>query len=234
MRSAEELYYRRQCVLNTITDLQAYFLRAYGALEEPEPPASPTLTPVVPTRTRQLQCRWGFGNSSVCDAFHLGQMTRFFTLRTKTVFLGSSLIDPDFSVDPRQDHGYDTDHAIQPHQGPPADITSIIASLKQIPDYQIDSNHTGCGVRRRIVPTLDSIEKFVADGRGLLGVLPARIAPLASSSWTNPSQQRAQAVDVRSSRIMAIHPPSQSTRLGSSQEGDARLLFTARKRNWEA
>lgn len=238
----EELYYRRQCVMNTITDLQAYFLRAYGALEESDDPkqmlSNPASVPTTSLRPRQFQCRMAFGNSSACDAFHLGQMTRFFTLRTKTVFLGSSLLDPDFN--PEDDQNSESDDTPErPQSGPPADITAIIASLKTFPDYQIEPSHTGCGVRRRFVPALDCIEKFVGDSRGLLGVsLRHRLSfssePLSSISWSNRAIPRAKAVDIRSSRINAIHYRSPRTsRSTSSQEDEARLLFTAKTRNWE-
>lgn len=242
--NAEELYYRRQCVLNTITDLQAYFLRAYGALEEPEDPkqvlSNPASVPTTALRPRQFQCRMAFGNSSACDAFHLGQMTRFFTLRTKTVFLGSSLIDPDF--DPEDNLTRANDDTVGRRQsGPPTDITAIITSLKTFPDYQIEPSHTGCGVRRRIVPALDCIEKFVADGRGLLGISlrhspsPSSATSLASVSWSNRALPRAKAVDIRSSSINDIcYPSRRSSRSASSQEDEARLFFTARTRNWES
>jgi hypothetical protein len=223
--SPEELYYRQQCVLNTITDLQAYFLRAFGALEEPSGSEPTTVTTV---QYRQYQCRCGFGNSSACDTFHLGQMTRFFTLRTKTIFLGSTLIDPDFSPDSEDEE----------RSGPPRDITTIIKSLKRCPDYQIDTNHNGCGVRRRFLPPLDCIERFVGDSRGLLGIELQHWDhtewPSASSSWANRSLRRALALDVHLSRVSAIPLMSSGLSRNPSQEENARLLFTAKKRNWEA
>lgn len=242
----EELYYRRQCVLNTITDLQAFFLRAYGALEEPHEPKPSSTTPSATQTTvqqRQFQCRCGFGNSNACDAFHLGQMMRFFTLRTKTIFIGSSLLDPDFTLDPENgdSNGQDTSVPPQPlatAAGPPSDITSIISSLKQCPDYQLDANHTGCGVRRRFVPPLDCIERFVGDGRGLLGIdirsWDEKKWPLASESWANPARRRASAVDVRFSKINAVHATPSGLLRPKTQEENARLLFTTRRRNWEA
>ncbi|GAQ10386.1 hypothetical protein ALT_7707 [Aspergillus lentulus] len=242
----EELYYRRQCVLNTITDLQAFFLRAYGALEEPHKPKPSNTTPSAAQTTvqqRQFQCRCGFGNSNACDAFHLGQMMRFFALRTKTIFIGSSLLDPDFTVDPESEdgNGQDTPEWPQPLStaaGPPSDITSIISSLKQCPDYQLDANHTGCGVRRRFVPPLDCIERFVGDSRGLLGVdirsWDEKKWPLASESWANRARRRASVVDVRFSKINAVHATPSGLLQPRTQEENARLLFTARRRNWEA
>ncbi|RHZ59036.1 uncharacterized protein CDV56_106737 [Aspergillus thermomutatus] len=242
----EELYYRRQCVLNTITDLQAFFLRAYGALDEPYEPKSSNTTPsAAPTtvQPRQSQCRCGFGNSNACDAFHLGQMIRFFALRTKTIFIGSSLLDPDFTLDPESedDNGQDTPERPQPLSTaavPPSDITAIISSLKQCPDYQLDANHTGCGVRRRFVPPLDCIERFVGDGRGLLGVdirsWDEKKWPLASESWANRARRRASVVDVRFSKINAVHAAPSGLLRPRTQEENARLLFTATRRNWEA
>lgn len=200
-------------------------------------------------RPREFQCRCGFGNSNACDAFHLGQMVRFFAIRTKTVFLGSSLLDSEFTLDSDEEDGYgngDGDgetEATTTTTSPPTDVTAIIASLKQLPDYQIDSNHTGCGIRRRIVPALDCIERFVGDGRGLLGISSPRPTngdaetklPLAVNSWRTRSLRRAWRVDIRFSRITAVHymPPGGSSRT-VSQEEDARLFFTARKRYWES
>ncbi|EAW22268.1 uncharacterized protein NFIA_009480 [Aspergillus fischeri NRRL 181] len=242
----KELYYRRQCVLNTITDLQAFFLRAYGALEEPHEPKPSNTAPSAAQTTvqqRQFQCRCGFGNSNACDAFHLGQMMRFFALRTKTIFIGSSLLDPDFTLDPENEDGNGQDTPVPPQPlataaEPPSDITSIISSLKQCPDYQLDANHTGCGVRRRFVPPLDCIERFVGDGRGLLGVdirsWDEKKWPLASESWANRARRRASVVDVRFSKINAVHATPSGLLRPRTQEENARLLFTARRRNWEA
>ncbi|KAH8434229.1 uncharacterized protein LDX57_011867 [Aspergillus melleus] len=240
----EELYYRRQCILNTITDLQAYFLRAYGALEETDDP-KPTnaISFLGGNQSRHYQCRCGYGNSSACDMFHLGQMTRFFALRTKTVFLGSSLIDPDFGTDPDGDGDGDGDsNGLDPPpsstSGPPTDISAIISSLKQCPDYQIDSNHTGCGIRRRFIPPLDCIEGLVGDRRGLLGIELNRWDvtqwPLASGSWANRSLRRALVIEIHFARISAIPRMSPGLILADSREESARLFFTAKKRRWEA
>ncbi|TQB77064.1 hypothetical protein MPDQ_005549 [Monascus purpureus] len=293
--SVESPRWRRQYVLNTITDLQAYFLRAYGAMEEgPEdfkpPPVAAVPIPLIRQQPRQFQCRWAFGNSSACDAFHLGQIIRFFSLRTKTIFLGSTLIDPDFTPDPdletdsdpgdgdgqqesenkERDKGkdiYPNSVDVSGSVGPStSDISSLIASLKQCPDYQIDSNHSGCGVRRRLLPALDCIERFVGDPRGLLGIIIrpgsnpnveiSRSSDLSSLlpptnswwAWTNKSLRRADSVDIRFSKIVSIHfdPSSsrvsqqrtstaaESLRSSRSPEEDARLFFTARRRDWEA
>ncbi|KAL1963609.1 hypothetical protein VTN77DRAFT_8054 [Rasamsonia byssochlamydoides] len=260
----EELYYRRQCVLNTITDLQAHFLRLYGALEDdpaevrttpslPHAGATSTTTTATTTKSRPIQCRWGFSNSRACDSFHLGEMTRFFALRTKTIFLGSTLIDPGFDeeedlINSNNNHNNNNTEATATadHQqtSPPGDILSLTASLRQIPDYQIDSNHVGCGIRRRLLPLLDCIDRFTgSSGRGLLGlVLRVWKSPSSTSnsntndsnsnsdlnsnsnsklwmnanSWSNWLLRRAESVDIRASRIVDIRYVSAPTTVHKS------------------
>ncbi|KAL5338511.1 hypothetical protein BJX70DRAFT_200461 [Aspergillus crustosus] len=246
----EELYYRRQSVLNTITDLQAYFLRIYGAFEEPTPIKSIISTASLSgfrqnQPQNQYQCRCGLGNSSACDAFHLGQMTRFFTLRTKTIFIGSTLINPDFYPDVENSASDSGPETRSNRSTPSADITSVISSLKQCPDYQIDSNHIACGIRRRLLPSLDCIDGFVGDERGLLGVnlnywhgqgstSAGRKWPHINGSWANRSHRRALVLDLRLSKISGVPVMSAGGSGAQFREEDARLLFTARKRNWES
>jgi hypothetical protein len=250
---AEEIYYRRQCVLNTITDLQAHFLRIYGGMEDLDSakPSSNnrslgaafmTSGPAL-NHSRQFQCRGGFSNSSQCDLFQLGQMIRFFSMRAKTIFFGSTLIDPDFSATPEDEHtvGENRNDA----SAPPSDITAIISSLKQYPDYPIDEAHTGCGVRRRIMPALECVEKFAWDDRGLLGITPvvSGASVLHSSislkwtPWSNLLDQK-HMVDVSFARVTAVYYPStpsknQITR-STPQDELGRLLFTAARRDWSA
>ncbi|KAJ5788995.1 uncharacterized protein N7518_006006 [Penicillium psychrosexuale] len=250
----EEIYCRRQYVLNTITDLQAHFLRVYGGLEETDSARSAANNRTLGRafiasantlfQSRQFQCRGGFNNASQCDLFQLGQMIRFFSMRARTIFLGSTLIDPDFDSAPHDDgHTAGESRNDQP-PGPPSDITAIIASIKQYPDYTIDEAHTGCGVRRRIMPALECIEKFVLDDRGLLGITPAVSDtavsdPSRPSKWTlwSDSTRKKHTVDISFARVTAVYYPSapsknQATR--STQEELGRLLFTAARRDWSA
>ncbi|KAF3398557.1 hypothetical protein F1880_006150 [Penicillium rolfsii] len=237
----EELYYRRQCVLNTITDLQAYFLRKYGALESEEP--MPTTSKILSHHTiyqhRAFQCRAGLGNASQCDLFHLGQMTRFFALRSKSIFIGSTLIDPEF-----RPPGIEDEDDGEEMPSPGVDISSLIVSLKRYPDYQIDLNHQACGVKRRLLPILDGIEKFVMDGRGMLGVLPSfgdKSEDRQRLQWKSEllfaeevSIILNQISSVRiSSKGAAMTNGSSSSARSLSQEDYARALFTAKKRKWE-
>jgi hypothetical protein len=177
-------------------------------------------------------------------------MTRFFSLRAKTIFLGSTLIDPDFSATPIED-GHVVDQELNGHSSskppasPPSDITAIIASLKQYPDYPIDEAHSGCGVRRRIMAPLECIEKFVWDDRGLLGIMLPALNPLVSDishparwiPWADLVNKK-QTVEISFARVTAVHYPStpQKNQLNRStpQEEVGRLLFTAAKRDWTA
>jgi hypothetical protein len=194
--------------------------------------------------SRQFQCRGGFNNASQCDLFQLGQMIRFFSMRAKTIFFGSTLIDPDFSAAPEDEHTVGESRSDQA-SGPPSDITAIIASVKQYPDYPIDEAHTGCGVRRRIMPALECVEKFAWDDRGLLGITPIAsdspvLDPSISLKWIPWADllHRKHMVDVSFARVTAVYYPSapsknQVTR-STPQEELGRLLFTAAKRDWSA
>lgn len=194
--------------------------------------------------SRHFQCRGGFSNASQCDLFQLGQMIRFFSVRAKTIFLGSALIDPDFGAASEDEHTSSESKSNQ-YSSPSSDITAIISSLKQYPDYLIDEAHTGCGVRRRIMPALECVEKFVLDARGLLGITPQVSSSPASDSfealnwvpWADLVHWK-HTVDISFARVTAVYYPSaplnnQVTR-STPQEALARLLFTAAKRDWSA
>ena len=236
----EELYYRRQCIMNTITDLQAHFLRVYGALEDdaernrPQTKHSMIMT-AVSSNVRPFQCRWGFDNSKACDSFHLGEMVRFFTMRSKTIFIGSTLIDPGYDNssdgeedgddhDGREDENHLNvtlgDEKKQHQDGfdrtasvTSTDLLSITSSLRQIPDYQIDNNHTGCGIRRRLLPVLDCIDGFVGHRRALIGLTGVNMWKSSMrathrrtnlDSWRSSGLPRAEEVDIRGAKIVGI------------------------------
>lgn len=225
--------------MNTITDLQAHFFRVYGALESEESQKATSSTAAVNTAPtpalphRHFQCRAGMANASQCDLFHLGQMTRFFAMRAKTIFLGSNLIDPDSISDnyDELDGGNGSEENMPP--GAPSDITAILASMKQFPDYQIDSNHQACGVRRRLLPILPCIDKYLLDSRSLLGVRPCPSDRRRRHWARGPSYHT---VDIRFSKILSIHYPAGNSRWANptTTSDEAASLFTARKRNWEA
>jgi hypothetical protein len=286
--------------MNTITDLQAHFLRVWGALEDDVERSQPQtknnmLATAVSPNARSLQCRWGFDNSRACDSFHLGEMVRFFSMRSKTIFLGSTLIDPgyDNAVDEEEDdqgEQWDGKKSYENEKNTPhdevvnrganaasADILSITASLRQMPDYQIDPNHTGCGIRRRLLPLLDCIDGFIGHRRAVIGLTDVMVwkwstTPVSqrkgnADSWKLPSLSRAEEVDVRGAKLVGIRkitprttiidiinhsqnsavekigkvvapstssPSSSPVRSFQQPQEEARLFFTAMKRNWES
>jgi hypothetical protein len=161
-------------------------------------------------------------------------------MRAKTIFFGSTLINPDFSATPEDE--YTVGESNDQSTGPSLVITAIIASLKQYPDYPIDEAHTGCGIRRRIMPALECVEKFVWDDRGLLGISPASdsVSESTSSRWIPWADllTRKHMADVSFARVTAVYYPSapsknQVTR-STPQEELCRLLFTASRRDWSA
>lgn len=157
-------------------------------------------------------------------------MIRFFSVRTKTIFLGSTLIDPGFddnrSEEEKEDDEEDeegdlvTDNS-KSTSTTAVDVLAITASLRQIPDYQIDSNHTGCGIRRRLLPVLDCVDGFTGHRRGSLGLTDVQIWKSASSSptalrlnpnsWKNRGLVRAETVDIRAAKIVNITRQSSTT-----------------------
>ncbi|KHO01935.1 uncharacterized protein MAM_00936 [Metarhizium album ARSEF 1941] len=57
----EELQYRRECILDTISSIQRHFLDLYSS--------------------RHRQCKLGYDSSTACDSFQFGQMLRFLLSR---------------------------------------------------------------------------------------------------------------------------------------------------------
>ncbi|KAJ5523928.1 hypothetical protein N7494_010578 [Penicillium frequentans] len=235
----EELYYRRRCIMSTITDLQAHFLRAYGVLEDTNPvppvPAQRSIAMAFATsHKRHFQCRAGLANGSECDIFQAGQLIRFFAMRSKTVFIGSNLIDPEFNTDPGS-QGEDG-QGNQSDLFDLSDIIAILTTLKEFPDYQVDANHGSCGIKRRIVPIIPSIENLLLNPKSLIGLDYGRWFDAFTRRATEwKTAQRAYCVDIRQSLIYAVHDSEKGPhRILPAANRDARLLFTAHKRNWEA
>ena len=123
-----ELYHRRVCLLSTLNSLVLHILSLYIA----SPP--------------RLQCRLGYDSSPACDSFQLGQMLRFLTRIDVLRIQGS--IFPNSSPS-------------SSHESLPAsytgEIDALFSSLRQCPSYQIDTNHTHCGMRTRLLPALEPL-----------------------------------------------------------------------------
>ncbi|KAI1471315.1 uncharacterized protein F4812DRAFT_413535 [Daldinia caldariorum] len=111
--------------------------------------------------SRTRQCKLGYDSSAACDSYQLGEMFKF--------LMHKNLLFPvDFSPG-SLDSIADTS-LLQ--------IESVLATLRQCPSYQIDKNHTNCGLRTRVLPILDFI----------LGLLSANSVPITRSTWRSNRQ----------------------------------------------
>ncbi|KAF4553482.1 Hypothetical protein D9617_7g032100 [Elsinoe fawcettii] len=93
--------------------------------------------------SRTRQCRLGYDSSSACDSFQLGEAVKFFS-RAGTLSLTGSLIPDD----------------ADPWEG---DIMEVLEKWKMCPEYQIDGNHHHCGIRTRLLPVLERVERAVEE-----------------------------------------------------------------------
>jgi hypothetical protein len=94
--------------------------------------------------SRDRLCKLGYDSSPQCDSFQLGEMVRFFS-RIGTLQFQGTIIDAN---DPPETHA--------------GDLNALLDSLRQIPEYQIDRFHTHCGIRTKLVPLLDFLQKCIA------------------------------------------------------------------------
>lgn len=93
--------------------------------------------------SRTRQCRLGYDTSPECDSFQFGEMVRFY-LRAGTLRLENTIAGLPHSSESSND-AYD------------GDIHLLLDRLKQIPEYQVDRNHSHCGIRTRLVPFVDLV-----------------------------------------------------------------------------
>lgn len=62
------------------------------------------------------------------------------------------------------------------------DIGSILAALKQCPAYQIDKNHTHCGLRARALPAVEYVQAMLASGAVAIS-RPAWVRDREGATW---------------------------------------------------
>ncbi len=94
--------------------------------------------------SRERQCKLGYDSSPQCDSFQLGEMMRFF-VRTGTLQLRGTIIDTE---EPPESYAGDLDH--------------LLDTLRQVPEYQIDKFHSHCGIRTKLVPLLDLLQRHLS------------------------------------------------------------------------
>ncbi|OCL04111.1 hypothetical protein AOQ84DRAFT_324901 [Glonium stellatum] len=172
----------------------------------------------------ERQCKLGYDTSVQCDSFQLGEMIRFFT-RLGTLRLQGTI--------------YDTEPP--PHYS--GDIDRLLDSLRQCPSYQVDKNHSHCGLRARLVPLLDLIQNQLSlDSRSIdIG--------LCIECWNNHRARYAWSGTKRSllwapTRLLSGTVSSIAAREGKGRRPSqsscfaghvvVRDMFTAVERQWTA
>ncbi|KAI9763661.1 MAG: hypothetical protein M1840_000375 [Geoglossum simile] len=227
----DELRYRRECILNTLNAMQLHLLKLYTS--------------------KRRQCKLGYDSSPQCDSFQLGEAVRFLT-RIGTLRLQGQIFGP-------SEDGGDNESGAAAGRQSVRDVESLIATMKQAPSYQIDSNHRHCGIRTRLIPALEHMEAllpsvglcltcWVSDRNGYAwspkeGSGEGEYRFLAPSS-SSPAREGAPPVSVGKDSITVAAIPAAVVRearderkSGSNCEGLAhhRLawgLFTAEKPDW--
>ncbi|KAJ9133542.1 Hydroxyproline-rich glycoprotein [Pleurostoma richardsiae] len=108
--------------------------------------------------SRTRQCKLGYDSSVACDSYQLGEMVKFLSNKELLFFVDFSPCSLESVKD------YST-----------VEIGHILSVLKQCPSYQIDKNHTNCGLRTRILPILEYIQ----------AMLSSNSISIARSAWKN-------------------------------------------------
>jgi len=185
----EELAYRRECILATISSLQSHFLNLYS---------KPSKRP---------HCRLGYASSPQCDSFQLGEMLRFF-IRKGTVRIQSLISES-------------TNEYTPSYCG---SITTLLASLRDCPSYQIDEHHSHCGLRTKFMPLLDHLTTMLASAEQI---------SVCMSCWRkHKSEHSWQESTIKEWRFRGELPGHAIVNECGSRHDIGRNMFTAERREW--
>ncbi|TGJ87263.1 hypothetical protein E0Z10_g1546 [Xylaria hypoxylon] len=168
------------------------------------------------------QCKLGYDSSVACDSYQLGEMFKFLTNKGLLFLVDFSPASLDAIADT----------ALLP-------VDHVLATLRQCPAYQIDKNHTNCGLRTRLLPILDFIQ----------ALLSANSIPVSRTAWKSgraahawmPGEPDAK-VDARGDggvkpfRFTRALAGDQRLRFENAMGADkfARDVFTATSWDWTA
>ncbi|KZF23937.1 hypothetical protein L228DRAFT_236919 [Xylona heveae TC161] len=163
--------------------------------------------------SKQRQCRLGYDSSAQCDSFQLGEMVRFF-VRIGTLRLQGNIYD----------HGEGAD-------AHPGNLDRLLESLRQCPSYQIDRNHSHCGLRTLILPILSYLELWIS--------LEAQICARcwkddrANYSWLSAPPSRTYKFQVSAPRGSRKNKSATSRTPCGTDHGVAKHIFTAETHEWK-
>ncbi|KAF2124851.1 hypothetical protein P153DRAFT_361016 [Dothidotthia symphoricarpi CBS 119687] len=165
----------------------------------------------------ERQCKLGYDTSLQCDSFQLGEMIRFFT-KIDTLRMQGKIYD---NTEPTYYLG---------------DIDRLLMSLRQSSNYQVDSNHSHCGLRSRFLPLVDQIQNQLSLDTGSLDI------GICADCWTHHRPEYAWYMAKRpvlwTSRTLGNgclrkgHQRTPSSCL--SKHLAVRDLFMAVEKNWTA
>jgi len=113
------------------------------------------------------------------------------------------------------------------------DIFSLIATLKQCPSYQIDTHHTNCGLRTRLLPILEYIQTMLSSGA--VGILSKPFRDNREAvTWVPGDVGRRGDDDRRGFRFTRALAGDQRLRVEGSMAAEklAKQLFTASEWDW--
>ncbi|KAI9877323.1 MAG: hypothetical protein M1830_004253 [Pleopsidium flavum] len=152
--------------------------------------------------SRQRQCKLGYDSSPQCDSFQLGEMIRFLT-RVGTLHL-QGIINECSDAVPYAER-----------------IDHLLDLLRQCPSYQINKHHSHCGLRTRLQPAVDMVQRYLESEAGVCG-----------KCWNDREDRLAWSKHPRVER-WACSPQKMLRRNRCEQHDKAREMFTALERDWE-
>ncbi|KAI1456199.1 hypothetical protein F4805DRAFT_468256 [Annulohypoxylon moriforme] len=145
--------------------------------------------------SRTRQCKLGYDSSAACDSYQLGEIIKFLTNKNLMFLVDFSPGSLDSIADTSL-----------------LQIETVISTLRQCPSYQIDKNHTNCGLRTRILSILDFIH----------GLLSANSIPINRNLWKTNRQSVAWLPPEGEGKTSTEEKPFRFTR---SLAGDQRFRF---------
>ncbi|KAG5914462.1 hypothetical protein E4U42_000480 [Claviceps africana] len=158
--------------------------------------------------SRDRQCKLGYDSSAACDPFQLGQMLKFLLSR-------DLLRLADYAP------------GREPHASRLLDLEDLLATLKQLPSYQVDKHHLNCGPRLRVDPIIDYVKAMLA----------ANVVSLPLAEWKRRRSDVSWVAGGDAPPVFAF-----TRALASDQrlryegamyaDGMARRLFTAGEWDW--
>ena len=166
--------------------------------------------------SRTRQCKLGYDSSAACDSYQLGEMIRFLAQKDLLFLVDFS---PN-SLDSVKDYSV-------------LEVGHILATLKQVPSYQIDKNHTNCGLRTRILPILDYIQTMLSSN--IVSISRRQWKENRSStSWLPADDESSKDHRGKVFRFTRSVASDQRLKFEGAMAADrmARDLFTAKEWDW--